>query len=220
MVTAYEFDTGRLLSQRQTIVQSIVVRLARLLRINGGHLHSILSFGGIVRSYGDEDGFDQLWSRVQGHTPSILVGLGDSQFQSAGGPGFRYNASNEVFLYFVNQHGAGLPRVYQDAVSIITEGNDPGVWYSMERAFELLAGFDVAGSDVKQLVPVRDEELATSPSFTLWRQTYSVQTARTLKAKRDVTTLLTGIDTVASDRDDGAQDPNPVSVSFTTELEP
>lgn len=217
----YTFDSGRTTSQRQAVVAAVIARLARLLKVNGGFLPSIMSFGGIVRSYTDEDGIDMLWDRLQGATPAILVGLGDGQYKPAGGGGFRYNTELEVVLYFVNQHNAGLPRVLQDAISVASDTADPGVWHAMERASELLIGYDMSGADVKHLVPVREEELATIASLTLWRQTYSVQTARTINAKRDVTQNLTGITTLVHDTEDSDPVPNPVTLQVDTDnLEP
>jgi hypothetical protein len=219
---SYTFDTGRTLSQRQTVVEQVIIRLARLHRINGGFLHAIMPFGGIVRSYTDDDGIEHIWNTCEGQMPCALVGLGDGQHTPAGGGagGYSHSTALEVIVYFVNDHAAGLPRVLQDTASIASDIEDPGVWYAMERVQELLAGFDIAGSDIKQLVPQRCEELATTPGYTLWRSVYEVKLARSLKPKRDVTVTLAGITTVVHDTSDSGDQPSPSSVVVETNLEP
>lgn len=198
----YTFDTTRTRSQRGVILDGIVAALDRLKSTSGGFLQAIMPFGGIVRGYTDDAGIDQVWERLQGQTPAVLVAVGDARSTPAGMGGYRYSKAIELHVYFVNNHNQGLPRIDTDAFALADDTADPGVFFTMERVEELLVGLDIAGTDIKHVVPLSEEELATSNELTLWRATYQVTTARTFKPYRDVTTYLDSLRTNVINTDD------------------
>lgn len=202
----HAFDTGLLRPQRTLIRQSVVDILAGLLRSNGGYLAKVIPYGGIVRGWSDELGIDTLRGALQGSAPSIAVVVGDRVAEPAGMGGFSYKAALELVLYHYANHPQSITtgRTSPTAAAIANTAKDPGLDVMLEHAEELLIGQYVGGAlssnpvgeksrraySIKQIVPTREEELATDNTSTLWAQRFAITVDRQIKAFRGVTQLL------------------------------
>lgn len=182
-----EFDSGLALPQRTIVRQGAVTVLSALKRANGGYLHDVKGFGGVVRTYTDDLGLEHL-TKVLGPGPSIGVTLASRKFQNLaihtgrllGEPRAKTQpqALSELTLqlYFASQHGRDslTGRHEPDPVAMVDDGADPGLDAMMEHALELMHGSyltQVIGT-VKQLQIDMEEELASLPQITIWVQTY------------------------------------------------
>lgn len=183
----HEFDTGLTLPQRTIVRNAAVTILSPLKRVNGGYLHDVKGFGGVVRSYTNDPDIEHL-QKVLGPTPAIGVALAARKFQNAAiHTGRTINepraktqpqALSELLLqlYFANQHGRDslTGRHEMDSVSLVDDLADPGLDVMMEHALELMHGTYPTATvgTVKQLMIDTEEELATLPHITIWVQTY------------------------------------------------
>ena len=192
---AHAFDTGLSGAQRTLIRSGAVTLLSGLLRANGGYLQAVEPYGGIIRGFADNpETVDQLWEKLSGRAPSILIALGDCALEAAGIGGFNFKGSLELIAYHFSNHARSyLNRHAPDVVSAASDTADPGLDVMMEHARQLLVGQRAgAGSNatIKQVVPVREEEIRTEAAFTLWAQRYSVTVAVTIDPHRGLTQLL------------------------------
>ncbi len=225
----WTFDTGRTTSQRAEVMTKVIAALQSLraytdlgVAVDDGFAHAVLPFGGIVRSYTDEVGIDQLWTLFNGLAPSIAVGLGEKKFKTAGmnGPDKpKHFGELEVMVYVLNRNNAGLiERMAGDALI----GTDVGIWYALERIEEKLIGLECSlatlapggetpstttytvkpAKDVKRLVPRLEEELATDNNLTIWKQTYTVEVARSINHQRALTQRVASVATSVETTDD------------------
>lgn len=225
----WTFDTGRTSTQRNEVMTKVIAALQslRAFDANGdavadGFLQAVLPFGGIVRSYTDEPGIDQLWTLLQGYSPAIAVGLGEKRYRTAGqnGPAKpKHIGDLEVIVYILNRNNASLlARVEGDGQT----ATDVGLWHCLERIEEKLVGLEItlatlapgsvtpsnttytvkAGKDVKHLIPRLEEELATTNELTLWKQTYAVEVARSISADRALSSRLKSVATTVKTTDE------------------
>lgn len=193
----HAFDTGLSRAQRTLIRNGAVTLLAGLLR-PVGYLQAVIPFGGIVRGYTDDPGIEALHLALNGRAPSIAIALGDCTLQPAGMGGFNFKGECELIAYHYSNHWRDheLGRHEIDVAGIANNAADPGLDVMMEHAQQLLIG-QRAGSSatIKQIVPLREEELRTENGFTLWAQRYSVTVSRTIDPYRGVTQILDEIRT-------------------------
>lgn len=225
----WTFDTGRTGSQRAEVMTKVIAALQSLrafddasVAVEDGFLQAVLPFGGVVRSYTDEQGIDLLWERMQGCAPAVAVGLGEKRYRPAGinGPAEpRQFGELEVIVYVLNRNNASmLARLEGDGAT----ATDVGMWHCLERIEEKLVGLEITsavlapggetpssrtytvkpGKDVKRLIPRLEEELATTHDLTLWRQLYSVEVARSINHNRAVTDRLKSIATTVKTTDE------------------
>lgn len=197
-----KFDTGASAPMRTILRSHIVARLARLLRTDPsgrGFVTAILPFGGVVRSYTDELGIDELYTLLNGRAPAIAVGLGDKNYKAAGAGGYQFTSFVDVHVYFASMHSRSLfARQAGDFIATVVPTLDPGIDVMMELTEDLLIGERARDADgtfspaIKSLKPKREEELATSNDITLWVQTYEAELTRTIDEHRDVTQKVTG----------------------------
>ncbi len=221
-----KFDT-HLAAPARTIVRShVIARLARLLKTDPsgyGFAQAIVPFGGVVRSYTDEIGIDELYTLLNGRAPAIAVSLGDKNYKPAGAGGYQFTSYVDVHVYFASTHSRSmLARHAPDVTATLTNTNDPGIDTMMELVEDLLIGerSQVLGAVtpvIKSLVPKREEELATSHDLTLWVQTYEAEITRTIDQYKDVTQKLVDIHTNLRTTIDGGE---AVLLFYTPNLEP
>lgn len=233
---AHAFDTGLPRAQRTLIRAGVVDALSPLLRANGGYLHVVVPWAGIVRGYTDEVGIDLLKQALLGRTPSIAVALGDRVAEPAGVGGYNFKATIELILYHCAAHARSITdgRAAIDVVGTASNTADPGLDVQMEHAEELLIGqrlgaaattnpigeINRAAKAIKRIVPTREEELVTESGWTLWQQRYSVQVDRVIDPHRGVTQLLEEIRSFVRTTDPSQEPPaNPV-VGAQTDLTP
>lgn len=177
--TSHQFDTGAAKPQR-TLVQQGAVSLLALLKRPKGYLADVMPIGGIVRSYTDAVDIEILMKTFN-RTPAIGVATGTRDFQVLAIGGRQAISECELLLYFATQHSRDMQRGRQesDSVGLANLKADPGLHVMMEHALELLLGqypavMTAMNSTIKQIKPVREEELATLPEITIWLQTYRV----------------------------------------------
>jgi len=172
------FDTGLMLPQRTILRRGAVALLSALKRSNGGYLADVIGFGGIVRSYTDDDGISQLM-RQFGRTPCIGVQCATREYQTAALGGKQAMSELELLLYFATQHSRDLLSGRQESDVRVEFGDnsaDPGLDVMMEHAVELMHGAypTMLTGTVKQIQIRREQELATDEKMTIWLQTYRV----------------------------------------------
>lgn len=203
---AHTFDTGLTRPQR-TVVQDSVLLLLDRLRYRtsptpSGYLRALVPFCGKVRGPSDEVGIDQLWDVLQGRAPAIAVGIGDMLYSPAGTGGFKWTAQLEVDVYILcNQSRSREARMVGDVVTWADDTKDPGVNVILEHVEELLVGVDLKASDytIRELRPVRANELGSGNEQALWHFGLTVQVGRSMKHRpRDITQELTLIATTYS----------------------
>lgn len=189
----HAFDTGLARPQRTLIRDGAVTLLSGLLRANGGYLQAVVPWGGVVRSYQDDVGIEQLYEALQGRAPAVAIALGDRASSPAGMGGFNFTGDVELLAYHFSNHPRDLElgRLAPDVVALADVTADPGLDVQLEHVEELLVGQRCgASATIKSIVPVREEELRTENGLTLWLQRYSVTVARKINANRGVTQLL------------------------------
>lgn len=230
---AHQFDTGLAMPQRTLIRRGVVELLSGLKRSNGGYLKDVVSFGGVVRSFTDEVGIDLLWTTLQGRTPAIAVALGDRITAAGGIGGTRGIGELELLVYFYSQHARDIMagRHEKDVVAVADDSKDPGLDVMMEHAEELLIGqrlgatavtnpvgeVNRATASIKQIVFGREEELRTEHGFTLWVQRYQVTVTRSINKLRDVSQLITELNTKTRTSDAEMDPPADPVAEATTE---
>lgn len=222
----HAFDTGLSRPQRTIIRAGVVDILSGLLRANGGYLSKVIPWGGVIRGYTDEIGIDAIREALNGAAPAIAVAVGDRVTEPGGMGGYNYKGTMELVLYHYANHAQGLTegRMVATAKATANTSKDPGLDVMLEHAEELVIGQYVGGAfvqnvvgeksrrtpTVKQIVPTREEELATDKTSTLWAQRFAIAVDRQINAFRGVSQLLESIRTIV--RPDGVDadvEPNP-----------
>lgn len=182
---AHSFDTGTSQPQRTILQDAVVSLLSGLKRVNGGYLLDVVPFGGVVRSYTDETDI-QLLMKALGRSPSIAVATGTRQFQTLATQRTEFSSECELILYFTSQHERDMQtgRMASDVVALANDQADPGLHVAMAHALELICGVfpTTLTTTIKQVIPQIEEEFATLPAITIWRQVYRVMMT-TLKVK-------------------------------------
>lgn len=193
---AHAFDTGASKPQRTRIQQGAISLLSGLKRSNGGYLMEVLPFGGVVRSYSDEEGAAQIVELLS-KAPSIAVGLGDRLNQMVGIGGYQARGELDLLVYFSssNARNAQIGRQEIDVVGSASDTADPGLHVMMEHATELLIGqyCGGAGDDIKQVRCETEQELITTGPVTVWLQTYKITVLTQISEFRTVEQLLESI---------------------------
>lgn len=221
---AHSFDTALTSAQRTLVQLGAVQLLSGLLRTAApvpGYLAAVIPWGGVIRSYTDADGIDLLYSDLVGRAPSIAVALADRSSSSAGVGGFQFKAELDLMLYFASNHARDMTegRFLIDAVGLAADTADPGLHIMMEHAEELIVGQRCGGSSsIKQVVPVREEELVTTAEMSLWLQHYRVTLVRTINENRSAQQLLTDLRTNVRNSDPAEQPPNNPEIVVDTPI--
>ncbi len=194
---AHTFDTGLANAQRTIIRSGAVSLLSGLLKVNGGYLGAVIPWGGVIRSYTDDDGIDLLHTALSGRAPAIALALGDRQSKPAGMGGFNFHGPIEMLAYYYSNHRRDLTegRVSIDVVAAASAVADPGLEVMMEHGEELLVGQRAGGTakSIKQIVLMSEEELRTEDTITIWVQRYAITVDRVINPLRGVTELLVGM---------------------------
>jgi hypothetical protein len=171
------FDTGNEQPQRTIVQTAAVALLGALKRSNGGYLQDVIPWGGIVRSYTDEVDI-QLLIKQCGRTPSIAVALATRSFETINVQRSAFKSDLQLLLYFATQHSRDMQkgRHEADIAALANDQADPGLHIMMAHALELMVGVfpTTLTSTIKQIIPEREEEVATLPEITIWMQTYRV----------------------------------------------
>jgi hypothetical protein len=175
---AHQFDTGLGTPQRTLVRRGAVATLSPLKRSNGGYLSDVRPFGGIVRTYTDDDGIEFLMKAFT-RTPCIGVQLGTQEFETLAIGGRQALSDCELMLYVATQHGRDelLGRQESDVTAGVDPSADPGLDVMLEHCIELMHGTypTLLTGTVKQIQIKRQQELVTSPEITIWLQTYRVK---------------------------------------------
>lgn len=193
---AHSFDNGLHVPQRTRIRRGAVTLLSGLKRSAGGYLVDVIPYGGVVRTYTDTEGVQQIVATLS-RAPSIAVAVGDRASLVAGIGGYQERGEIDLLIYFSNNNARSEQRWRQeiDSAGLASDTADPGLDVILDHAKELLIGQLVAGSakDIKQIRPEREEELVTAEAVTIWLQTYKVTTHVQISEFRTVTQLLTSL---------------------------
>lgn len=207
--SGHVFDTALAKPIRTIVMEGAIAALTPLLKTEGGYLHAVLPYGGVVRSWTDVDGCELLYKTLEGQAPAIAVALGGRDDKPAGVGGYGMLGELEVLIYHVSDHARDLVSGRQiiDDVGVSSVNEDPGLHIIMEHARELLVGqrFGVAGvpnAQIKQVRPEREDELLTRENLTVWLQTYRLTISQSVKQYRDATQLLDSI-RVRTTQEDG-----------------
>lgn len=226
-MTVHTFDTGLAVPQRTLIREGAVALLAKLKR-PAGYLANVSGFGGIVRSYTDQDDI-QILVKALGPTPSIGVATGTRTFESVNVQRTQAKSSCELILYFANQHSRDMlvGRHESDVTATADAHADPGLDVIMAHALELMHGAypSQMGTTIKQIQIKREEELATLPEITIWMQTYAVELltmtpdGRGGKEWRTPEQLLTSIGWRTTTDPDEAHRPDPATSPTTIDAD-
>ncbi len=224
---AHAFDTGLARTQRTLIRDGIVELLGGLLHNDhdgelGGYLRAVIPWGGVIRGFTDEIGIDLLWSALNGRAPAIAVCLGDKVGQNAGLGGFNVKADLELVLYHYSNNQISMTdgRTSISTRAGSSNARDPGLDVMLEHAEELVLGQRVGATlatnpigeksrstpSIKQVVFLREEELRTDKTLTLWAQRFSVRVDRVIDPHRGVTQMLEEIRTVLRTTDEAVED--------------
>ncbi len=190
------FDTGLAKPQRTLILEGVVAALAGLKKTAGLYLEAVESFGGVIRSYADEEGIAELELLLAGRAPAVAISLGDRTAGSAGAGGHKHFDDVEMLIYFYSRHPRGLlaGRQIQDAISVAANTADPGLHVMFEHVEELLVGTRLANTPtIKQCRLTREVEVRTRNGFTLWCQHYAIGVDRQVIEFRSVTQKLAEI---------------------------
>lgn len=212
---SHAFDTGLLVAQRSAVRVAAVAIIAQLRRPTG-YLNAVVPWGGVIRSYSDDNGIDALWGVLQGRNPAIAIAVGDRRSKPQGMGGYHHTSDLELILYHYSTHRRGDTdgRMSADVVAIADDHADPGLDIMLEHAAELLIGQFAAGPTVKQIIPEAEEELRTEIGHTLWRQTFSIQARQTIRQNRTLTEMLSDIRTSIRTSDPESEDPAPPQITI------
>jgi hypothetical protein len=209
---AHAFDSG-LAKPQETLLRDSAVEVIRGLHVdNGGYLRAVEPWGGLARSYQDETGIDLLFSELKGRAPAILVGLGDIVGKPAGMGGFNFAADVELVLYHSNNHLASMTagRTAISSRALVADTRDPGLEVMRAHTRQLLIGQRLGGqlvtnavgeatrkvASIKQVEFLREEELRTDKTITVWAQRFGVRMTYTINPHRGVTQMLEELRTV------------------------
>jgi hypothetical protein len=196
-LVAHAFDTELAKPTRTILVEKAIALLAPLSAMapHTGYLRAVDEFGGVVRSWTDEDGIKLLEDQLAGRSPAILVSIGDG----VGSPkGDRFNLADdlELLVYHVNNNMRGLAigRNKIDVAGAASNQADPGLHVALDHARELLVGqYADTSPAIKHVRYDRTVELVTRRDLTIWLQTFQVRTSISVNRYRNATQLLESI---------------------------
>lgn len=212
----HSFDTVLAAPQRTLLVSGTVTLLAGLKR-PAGYLASVTEWGGVIRSYADDEGIDQLFEALLGQTPAVAISLGDRVNKAAGIGGYKSTSELELLVYFLNTHSRNLygGRQAADVVAAAANTNDPGLHVMLEHVEELLVGQRCGDSaSIKQVRLEREVEVRTRNGFTLWCQHYAVTVDRQINEFRSVSQMLNDIRTTLHLGDTTVPAPNDPTITI------
>src|SRR5438045_1425528 len=195
---AHVFDTGLPKPQRTLVIQGALTLLAGLKKTNGLYLHAVIDWGGVIRSFQDDEGIDELFEAFQGRAPAVALALGDRVPGGGGMGGHKHLDELELLVYFLTRHPRGLEAGRQviDAAAAADNTLDPGLHVMLEHVEELLVGTRVGSTaTIKQIRLTREVEVRTRNGYSLWCQHYGVSVDRQVKEFRNVTEYLDHIRT-------------------------
>lgn len=213
------FDSGLGKPQRTVVREAVIDLLQRLLIANGGYLQAVEESAVRVRGEHDDEGFMEIFDRLQGRAPSVLVYLGDKPYTPAGAAEM-WTAEIDVHVYLLVNSLRGITaRLSRDVVALGNPQRDPGVEVALEHIEELLIGQCPGGTkgQIREIRPQRETHVGTEQGFEMWEQIYTVRVSRSIRAKRDLTVDLKAINTYARLADQQT-DADPPIVEADTEL--
>lgn len=196
VVPTHKFDTGKTVPQRTRIQQGAVQLLSGLKKSNGGYLVEVMAFPFTLKPTTSNDDAAQFVTALS-RAPSIAVAVGDRDSEVRGIGGFQEWGDIELLVYFSSNNARNMQvgRMEIDAAGLADLTADPGLHVVMEHAKELLIGqrAGAPGSDIKQIRPVKEEEIWTAQPITIWLQTYKITVLTQISEFRTVTQLLESI---------------------------
>lgn len=193
---SHAFDTGQPAPQRTRMQHAAISLLSGLKRSNGGYLMDVIPFAFELRPNTDKDDIAQFVSAIS-KAPSIAVSIGTRSSEIKGIGGFQEWGEVDLLIYFSsnNARNQQIGRQEIDTAGLASDVADPGLHVMLEHAKELLIGqyCRAAGTDIKQIRPVREEEIVTLQPISIWLQTYKVTVLVQIAEFRTVTQLLESI---------------------------
>ncbi len=193
---AQVFDNGLHVPQRTRIQQGAIQLLSGLKKSNGGYLAEVLPFAFTMRpNMGEEDAAQFVMALQRAPSIAIAVGDRDSEIKTIGG--YSEWADIELLVYFSsnNARNQQIGRMEIDSAGLADDQADPGLHVVLDHVKELLIGQRCggAGADIKQIRPVKEEEILTAQPITIWLQTYKITVLTRISEFRTVTQLLESI---------------------------
>lgn len=172
------FDTGSSQPQRTLVRRGAVSLLSGLKRRNGGYLHEVVGFGGVLVD--DNNQLDvQGLMKALGRSPSIGVATDERIFKTLAVGGRQSMGDLSLLLFFANQNSRDplVGRLEADHVAEADPATDPGLDVIMEHALELMHGSYPAAMEgtISQIAIVSERPLVTMAEVVIWVQTYSVK---------------------------------------------
>lgn len=215
----HAFDTGLAAPIRTLLLDGVTTLLGGLKRANGGYLANVIPYAGVVRSYLDGPGIEELYNALSGQAPSIAVTVGDTQSKPQGASEFKATEETELLLYFVsnNMRSLTLGRASIDAAGAASNLADPGLNVMLAHAKELVIGqrAGITHDAVKTIRPDREEELTTRHDLSIWMQTFRITTSLSINPNRGVTQILDSLRVRVTQENDEVKLPNAATKGST-----
>ncbi len=191
---AHSFANGQTKPQRTRIQQGAVSLLSGLKKSAGGYLVEVMPFPYTVEPK-DADSIAQFVAMLS-RAPSVAIAVGarESEIKTIGG--FYEGGEIDLMVYVSsnNARNAQIGRLEIDTAGLAADTADPGLHIVMDHVKELLLGQRLdSGTDIKQVKPHREYEIATLQQITIWCQVYKVTVLVQLDEFRTVQQLLTSL---------------------------
>lgn len=198
---AHAYDTGLSIPQRTAIRNALIARLSPLLKRQtppapAKYLRAITTVARPLRGRGDDTGLQLIANALLGQAPAIAIALGKLPAEQAGTAPTEYLGELEVALYVVSEHNRDTEegRLYGDAIAAADDTADPGIWTMLEHARERVAGAHLGIPSVEEPLFLDEDEVLTAANASVWEQRYSLRLTIAIDPARDVTELVTSIE--------------------------
>lgn len=162
------------LSERREVEDGVLIRLAGLMRSNGGPLKALRAYNGEI----DEDNADDFYRELADQTPAVLVSTSATRFSETS-----LNAKNTTGMLSVDiliasatlsgHIGRTRGDVATGAEDVVDYG-DPGIYFMLAAIRRRLMGKALGIAEAGTLRPVSEEQLYSRQNHTAWRAVYRI----------------------------------------------
>ena len=174
MITLWATCPLDALSERREVEDAVVLRLAGMLRENGGPLKSLKAYNGEI----DEENADDFMRAIASNSPAILVSTSTGRYDDQVISGRSATITLTVDVVVISASLSGHPaRTRGDAAAAESDAvdvGDPGIYYLLAAARRRLMGRQVDIEGGGTLRPVTEQQLYSTDNLTAWRAVYTV----------------------------------------------
>jgi Domain of unknown function (DUF1834). len=162
-------------SEHREIEDGVLIRLAGLMRENGGFLFALEPYNGEID---ERDGVDDFYRELIGRAPAVLVSTSAGRYRSQSVRATEYRHDVTIEILAVSNSLRGHTDRTRGEVGTGSEDaptGDPGIYHMVAAVRRLLMGRSLGIAEAGRLRPVSSQVLFQVQGGTAWRLVYRVQ---------------------------------------------